>query len=286
MTQRPTLVRIASPCPESWDAMTPASGGRHCAACAKTVVDFTWKTDAEVLAFLAQAGSGTCGRFRASQLERPLQPVAPAPASPAPRWRGWLAAALALWGLRAEATGAPLPVVPLRSAQHPRPQPAPLPPTRQVAGRVVRGVVRDAQTQLPLTHAKVKLRGTSRVATTDAHGRFRLWVPARRRPHHAQVLVVERAGFASQTVRVPLAARAAQALRISLAYNVHGDTSDFSSLGTISGAPMMLVEEVAETPSPMPGRQNKADTTAAPAPPRPLKWYQRFTQPLRPKSSH
>ena len=78
--------------------MTPATAGRHCAACEKTVVDFTLKTDAEILAFLAGAVSGrTCGRFAAGQLERPLQrAVLAAPT----RWRAWLAAAVAVWGLR------------------------------------------------------------------------------------------------------------------------------------------------------------------------------------------
>ena len=79
--------------------MTPTAAGRHCAACEKTVVDFTLKTDAEILAFLAGAVSGrTCGRFAAGQLERPLQRAALA--APTGRWRAWLAAAVAVWGLR------------------------------------------------------------------------------------------------------------------------------------------------------------------------------------------
>ena len=53
--------------------MTPAGPGRHCAACAKTVVDFTQQTDAEILAYLARAKGTSCGRIRADQLVRPLQ---------------------------------------------------------------------------------------------------------------------------------------------------------------------------------------------------------------------
>ncbi|MBO2010391.1 carboxypeptidase-like regulatory domain-containing protein [Hymenobacter negativus] len=99
----PHLISIPQPCHESWDAMTPDTAGRHCAACQKTVVDFTQKTDAEILADLANAsGKRTCGRFTAKQLERPLQPVVPV--APAARWRAWLAAAAAVWGVR-EATG-------------------------------------------------------------------------------------------------------------------------------------------------------------------------------------
>lgn len=84
---------ISEPCPASWAAMTPAAGGRHCAACATTVVDFTLKTDAELLAFFRQAGAGrTCGRFRAGQLGRPLRP-ARLVARP-PHWQLWLAGLL------------------------------------------------------------------------------------------------------------------------------------------------------------------------------------------------
>ena len=94
-----TTLHIPQPCPESWAAMSPTGTGRHCAACAKTVVDFTLKTDAEILAYLARAGnSRTCGRFAAGQLERPLQRAASA--APTARWRAWLAAAVAVWGLR------------------------------------------------------------------------------------------------------------------------------------------------------------------------------------------
>ena len=94
-----TSLSIPQPCSESWAAMSPAAAGRHCAACAHTVVDFTLKTDAEILAYLAGAAAGrTCGRFAAGQLERPLQRAAPV--APAARWRAWLAAAVAVWAVR------------------------------------------------------------------------------------------------------------------------------------------------------------------------------------------
>ena len=94
-----TTLHIPQPCHESWDAMSPTATGRHCAACAKTVVDFTLKTDAEILAHLAGAAVGrTCGRFAAGQLERPLQRAAPV--APAARWRAWLAAAVSVWAVR------------------------------------------------------------------------------------------------------------------------------------------------------------------------------------------
>jgi len=263
--------------------MTPTSTGRHCAACQQTVVDFTHQTDAEILAYFKQAGAAVpCGRFRASQLARPLQPAVPT--SPAPRWRGWLAAALAMWSLRAEATGAPLAAPGPPSAQHPRRKAAPAPPTRQVAGRLVRGVVRAADGLAPLAQAKVRLKGTHRTATTDANGYFRLWVPARRGPHTQQVLVVQQEGFILKTVRVPLAARAAQALKINLAFD--GTTIATEALlmgGITSGAP---VQEEVVAPSPSTQRP-PIILSGAPrqlsSPHRP--WHHHLTTPFRRDSS-
>jgi len=284
MPQPTTSIHLPQPCAESWTAMTPTSTGRHCAACQKTVVDFTHKTDAEILAYFKQAGAAVpCGHFRASQLARPLQPALP-PTSPAARWRGWLAAALAVWSLRAEAAGAPPVALAPPSAQQPRRQPAPVLPTRQVAGRVVRGVVRAADGRAPLAQAKVRLSGTHRTATTDANGYFRLWVPARRGPHAQQVLVVQARNFVTQAVRVPLAARAAQALKINLAFE-GGQVRPDLERSTLSGAPMMLMQEVVETSPPPQDRVGRAVPLAAPAQSAPLTFYQRLTQPLRRKAS-
>ena len=96
---RAVSLSVPQPCHENWAAMLPTATGRHCAACAQPVVDFTLKTDAEILAYLARAaGTRTCGRFAAGQLERPLQRAVPV--APTARWRAWLAAAVAVWGLR------------------------------------------------------------------------------------------------------------------------------------------------------------------------------------------
>lgn len=193
---RSSSIHIAQPCPESWDAMTPTGPGRHCLACQKTVVDFTWKTDAEILAYLTQAAGETCGRLRADQLNRPL--VLAAAAGPAQQWRAWLAATLALWGVRessglgAEArTGPPL-------STHRSPASAHKPRHSAPASKVLRGTVRDATTQQPLAGVAVFLKGENRATTTNAAGQFSLPLPsgrpAARRPH----LVLHHAGYLSR----------------------------------------------------------------------------------------
>ena len=176
MAPRSATVHIAQLCPQSWAAMTPEVPGCHCAACQKTVVDFTQKTDAEILAVLKQAAGGTCGRFRAEQLARPLLPLA---AQGPSRWRAWLAAAVAVWGLR-EGAGAPV------QAQAPVEQGAGSTEqkvSKQVVTAVtpvavaIRGVVLDSTTRQALPGVTVLLKGTNIGTSTNANGEFTLDIP-------------------------------------------------------------------------------------------------------------
>lgn len=65
----------------------PVSGdGRHCAACSRTLTDFSGLSDTEVLSFLKKH-PGSCGRFAAGQLNRLLHfPAAPHRAQSFPKW--------------------------------------------------------------------------------------------------------------------------------------------------------------------------------------------------------
>ena len=227
---QPTI-QLPQPCPESWAAMTPTPGGRHCAACQQVVVDFTQKTDAELLAYFRQvAGGSTCGRFRAGQLERPLRP-APAPT----RWRSWLGAALALGGVlgggRALAqtavrgTAGPLAATsPTGPATTPVPQTTAPPATPASAGApagpggllVVRGRVVDGQEE-GLPGVTVLLQGTDTGVSTSLDGTFELTLPASAAGCTLQVSSV---GYSTQ--RLPLAASSPAPLLIKLQEDVQG----------------------------------------------------------------
>ena len=191
--------------------MTPTRGGRHCAACQQTVIDFTEKTDAEILALLAQVTGSICGRFGTDQLRRPL--VLPEPAVPRPsRWPRWLAAAATAWVLR-ETPGLPAAAqaAVAHHAQHPRTR---LGRPHQPAGaatRLMRGVVRDSVTHEPLPDVAVFMMAENRSATTDSAGRFRLQVSAGQR----HTLVLHRFGHQPRTVHIP-ASGAAVVLAIAL----------------------------------------------------------------------
>jgi hypothetical protein len=177
--------------------MTPTGGGRHCAACQKTVVDFSQKTDAEILAILAKAvGGETCGRFGAEQLNRPLL-LAGRPTL-RNRWQAWVAVGLAAWGLRvgtAEAAGSPAPSP--SSTLHPTKKAGPA----HLADQSLRGVVRDAATHQPIANVAVFLKGENRMTMTDATGHFSLQLPARR-ARHQHTLAIHRAGYQSKTMQL------------------------------------------------------------------------------------
>jgi hypothetical protein len=63
-------IHIPEPCHEDWDKMTPNTQGAFCNSCAKTVVDFSGKSDEEVQKYLLEnIDKKICGRFLPSQLD-------------------------------------------------------------------------------------------------------------------------------------------------------------------------------------------------------------------------
>ncbi|MBA3684284.1 MAG: hypothetical protein H0W72_03480 [Planctomycetes bacterium] len=80
-------LRIASPCHERWDGMTPDGQGRHCASCAKTVVDVSTMAPSQADRFLrmelperiaqgehvcVRSAADAAGRLRRSRAKRYL----------------------------------------------------------------------------------------------------------------------------------------------------------------------------------------------------------------------
>lgn len=60
-------VTIPQPCHETWQAMTPVTGGRHCMSCCKTVTDFTTMSNDEIITYLS-SNHNVCGRFDNEQI--------------------------------------------------------------------------------------------------------------------------------------------------------------------------------------------------------------------------
>lgn len=80
MNNKPKFtISIPEPCHENWDSMTPTEQGKFCEACQHHVVDFTKKTDAQILSYIAKQQGRVCGRLNDFQQHRNLflAPVAP-----------------------------------------------------------------------------------------------------------------------------------------------------------------------------------------------------------------
>lgn len=60
---------IAEPCHEDWNKMTTVQKGKHCAICAKQVVDFSKNSKKEIIDYLDDAEGQTCGRFKKGQID-------------------------------------------------------------------------------------------------------------------------------------------------------------------------------------------------------------------------
>lgn len=94
-------ITIPKPCHQNWGDMTPNEQGRHCALCAKTVVDFTVMSDDAVQYFLLNRQQDKiCGRFRNEQLHNNTIHL---PQNifdePLPLWKHFLAACLLAFGM-------------------------------------------------------------------------------------------------------------------------------------------------------------------------------------------
>lgn len=64
-------ISIPEPCHEDWNQMNPTEKGKFCGICTKEVIDFTSKSDEEIVKY-AVTNTNLCGRFHASQLDRTL----------------------------------------------------------------------------------------------------------------------------------------------------------------------------------------------------------------------
>ncbi|MGH1384650.1 carboxypeptidase-like regulatory domain-containing protein [Kordia sp.] len=65
------IIQIPEPCHEDWNNMSPTEKGKFCGVCTKEVIDFTAKSDEELIKHVANDGN-LCGRFHPSQLNRKL----------------------------------------------------------------------------------------------------------------------------------------------------------------------------------------------------------------------
>nr|WP_293841990.1 carboxypeptidase-like regulatory domain-containing protein [uncultured Arsenicibacter sp.] len=179
MNNLPKTLNIPAPCNQSWQTMTSTPDGRFCTQCAKTVVDFTRLSDAEIQEQLTNASGKICGRFIPQQLNRPLNPEPSVPAGH-PVYR--LLAGLFLLGTVRETALAQTTVQAPPAAVHnsafitiASADSEPVSVPKKVL--VMQGGVYQKGTNVPLPGVQVFIRDTQMGVATNDSGRFSLLIP-------------------------------------------------------------------------------------------------------------
>ena len=141
--------------------MSPTATGRHCQLCEKSVVDFSRKTTAEILAYLARPSAGqVCGRLRAAQLPPTARLLS---WRAAPKLALSIAAVLALTHCTPDVPPNALPATVANAEQ---------------AGATARGHVLDRDSRTPLAGALIVCEADTLLQTrTAADGSFVLNLP-------------------------------------------------------------------------------------------------------------
>jgi hypothetical protein len=60
---------IPQACGENWNSLKVEQDSRFCGKCAASVIDFTMKSETEIVAFFSSRPAKVCGRFRSDQLK-------------------------------------------------------------------------------------------------------------------------------------------------------------------------------------------------------------------------
>ena len=173
---RQTKVSVTLPdsCPEQWDEMPHAGDGRFCAACQKTVTDFTLMSDAQIIAFIRNKDEGNhCGRFNGHQLDRELTYPKSTTFYTHPIFSKIAASLMLIQSIassvKAQVTAPKTYIAPpLKESK-----------TKKTPTKFIHGKVIDIASGTPLKGLKINVSGTSLTTITDANGRFYLALPAR-----------------------------------------------------------------------------------------------------------
>ncbi|HET6991501.1 MAG TPA: hypothetical protein VFJ43_09270, partial [Bacteroidia bacterium] len=65
-------IHIESPCREKWSKMLPLAEGRFCTSCSTPVIDFTDKSEKEILDYFEKKkNEHFCGKYRAESVSTP-----------------------------------------------------------------------------------------------------------------------------------------------------------------------------------------------------------------------
>ncbi len=195
------ILNIAEPCQENWNKMSPTEKGKFCKACTKEVIDFTTKSDEEIIKHVATHGNA-CGRFYASQLDRKLI----ANRKKRNHWLSYAATLLLPMTLfsqektstekktvkATEVNTIPYKRLPMYSALERKAKTQQKVQDKQT---ILSGTVTD-DTGIPLPGASIVIKGTDKGKTTDFDGNYTIQATSK------DVLIVNYVGHDSQEIKI------------------------------------------------------------------------------------
>lgn len=207
---------IPSPCSENWNTFTPASQGRFCLSCSKVIIDFTGKSDAEIMEFFTRKPARTCGRFRTDQIrEYSHKPVAHVRPGLQLFKAGLLSLLLVLVSKQTFAQ---------RHSE--KVQSAYVTGSEYSVGKVavnesyvVRGVVIDSYDKSHIPGINIVLKGSTVGTTTDVNGYFEF--PQRLK--EGDVLLFSFIGYATHEYRVPKASTGEIEIKLDMDVEIMGE---------------------------------------------------------------
>jgi hypothetical protein len=185
-------INIPKPCHEDWNKMTPKDQGRHCLSCKKTVIDFSTKTDEQIIKTIESTGN-LCGRFKTQQLNREIVLARKDKNNYLSLAASGLFAFLAFGNQDINAQDSPR-AVQTNSVRNPN-----------VKGKVatsilkpqkINGTILDVIGNTPLPGVNIVVKGTSRGVTSDFDGIFSIEAKM------GETLVFSYLGYKSQEVKV------------------------------------------------------------------------------------
>ncbi len=168
---------IAEPCAESWLNMTPAEKGNFCKNCQKEVIDFSAMKDEDIILLIENTKGSVCGRFRNTQLNRPMQLRYNNVQRPFPV-RTILAGIVALTLLQPVVSEAS--VRPLKQEYNIVASATPVNFAQNIVGDssvVFRGRILQELDSLPATYAVLYIQGSQEKINVDSTGRFSFILP-------------------------------------------------------------------------------------------------------------
>jgi hypothetical protein len=195
MGKKQLKLSIPTPCSEDWNAMTADKNGRFCAACQKTVIDFSAMTDAQIIHYFTHFQGETCGRLSEKQLNFVISE--PLTTTPNNRW-AWALSALLLPTVAASQT--------VRTAEKneivtPSVFEAQNGQNDSLINIKLKGVVMDIRSE-PSVGAVIHVKGTEIGVLADIDGRFQLDFPLKKTKSDSFEIEVIYAGFDTFSLKI------------------------------------------------------------------------------------